>query len=556
MVLTKADVESNVLTTDIPESFQEEVPNQILPSLRSFLKDHKSYEKTTVEKKNSENSYELLASVFHDIKIASALAIKEYKVGTTEYNDIDFFYKFASSLLLRESSRLNLTIKKEEFDSQTDFESIVFEDFDKISSGFSSDNGEVISIIHKTEVPADPTQNAYSAGSLYLHNNNQPEEKKYNSQPLFTSLTKKSEVDIRPTLIPDPFVLTKVVPSMKNPTRDSQTLNNISPAISKIPAATSQPTEMMLNFFHPNWYTLAVPTWLDYQGVIVNDPSMNSNALSKKLQEDGASSSSKRLGSWVRSFAPLVDLKLSIITEQHKSSVWLAHIGLDEIERIKKSYISSLETSNDSNETEAIIVSNNDELNNGDDMTGVEETKSEDVESDTKAKEGEVKEHEQENSDKTETEVEDSDFKINIDNLAKWDPSKIETFEDLKKDEQHITGSISEFQKLISKNLLKLNKLRNERFVRSTPNNVSIPSAIETKLYNKVLKLITLFIEHAKISRDQISLAFSKRLPVLLSEYSGTLPGSAIVSKNSGTNMSKGARLPSIRGPYKKKNRL
>ncbi|CAH2351663.1 chromatin structure-remodeling complex protein Rsc58p [[Candida] railenensis] len=555
-VIQLADSDSKVLSTPIPKSFLEEKPDDILDSFAEHIKEHPLDDEATttsinlkIEKKEYKSFYQL----FHDIKISSSSLIQKYKVGSSIYNRIDFFYKFTTELLLRESSRLRLSLSTTESSEETDFESQFAEDFDKISSTYSSENGEVIYLINKIDDPASIQQPIQS--SLYPHNQQQPEPPKQKNQPLFTSLTGKSSVDKRPTLIPDPYQLTQVVPNSRLAYRESAKLNSLSPPISKIPPPTSQPTEMMNNFFHPNWYTLAVPSWLNYQAV---RKQISSGATSFTGKTTDEVSSTKAYNSYVKSFAPTVDSRSSIISQDFKSNIWLEHIGFDEINEIRDRFLeskkplieSSIEDSVDkitSDEETKVAVEGDDEIKNEEPINGkVEGTESE-INGNTA---GETAQKENE----TATDAETDAPKISLDNLINWDPSKIELLDDLKEDAEKIIESPKSFQRLISVHLLKLNKLRQQRFVGSNPS--PIPSPVEIKLYEKIMKLLTLFMKNNNVTTNQLSLQFSKRLPVLMNEYVGSLPGSVVSTKNYTGNIPKNARLPSIRGPYKKKNRM
>ena len=106
----------------------------------------------------------------------------------------------------------------------------------------------------------------------------------------------------------------------------------------------------------------------------------------------------------------------------------------------------------------------------------------------------------------------------------------------------------NDLQKLITNQILKLNRLRQERYLKSNANSTIPVTNVERKLYNKITKLITLAINLYKVEPGNLPLEFSKKVPVLMSEYPGTLPGMP-------ASRQKPVRLPTIRGPYKKKNR-
>lgn len=536
IVFQKADQETQLLTeTTLPVDFYEPDANNIVPSYVEYMKDNSSPKTTSISEKYDRKQYSTLYELYHDIKVVASSRIQKHKVGSAKYKDIDFFYKFTTELFLRESSRLSLALfhtKKEEDDvlEPSELETQLSEDFNKISMSYNLTNGEVITFIYKSEEPSNPIStlpNAYH--SPYPQPQQPPHQIK---QPLFSSLTGKSNLDPRSTIVPDPFLLSKVIPLNRNATRNNSTLELLSPSISKIPPPTTQPTEILSNFFHPNWYTIHVPTWLTYKSKTLK-PQVASSLL-KNQREDELRLVTRNDGS-VMSFAPTVDLKVSVVSTELKGNIWLNHLGFQQIHDIKKKY---LENINNNTGMDVDVVPDGEDKNNEDDVKPTVSGDKGDIE---------MKDSNDKDADSLERK------EINIADLVQWDPSKIEELESIKEDKETITKSPRDLQKLISTNLIKLNKLRQERYLRSNPTNLLAPSKNEIKLYNKVSKLITLSIELNNVNTGSLDLSFSKRLPVLMSEYAGTLPGLP-PSKSVGTT-GKSTRLPSIRGPYKKKNR-
>lgn len=534
--------DSNVLNARIPTGFFEEDASRVVQAYVALKED--ADEHTTVTDKFNANEYTTFYQLFHDIKVAGASMIGSHRVGSSAYANIDFFYKFATELILREAARakVKLATTGEEADEETDFERQLAEDFDKISSTYSSENGEVIYIVHKIDDPVHIPQ------PDYLHNplggNQEQEKPPQKNQPLFTSLIGKSSVDPRPTLLPDPYQLLQIVPQNTQAVRELSSLASLSPSgVLKIPGPTVQPTEMMNNFFHPNWYTLAIPTWLQYQSTTTKV--VGSTSLGGRFTEN--STPVKQLDSYVKSFAPSVDLRASIVGEDFKANIWLEHIGFKEIGEIKRRYLKSKGELPDEDDGEVDEEEEEEEEDDDDEDDDIEDIIDQD-EIETKSEEAAVSS--EGTADDVNIDVDVEVGKIDIDNLIHWDPSKVDLIEGLKQDAPAIKSTAT-FQSLISKNLLKLNKLRQQRYLTRSLQ----PTTVEIKLYNRTMKLITLFIQLNKVSPSNLSLEFSKRLPVLLNEYVGTLPGSIINTKQVMAH-SKNSRLPSVRGPYKKKGRM
>lgn len=528
-----ADNGAKILETRIPRELHEAQPDKIVSAYLNYIKDHDKFDTVSIEERFGANEYDAFYQVFHDIKVACASIIQKYRVGTPQYKDVDFFYKFTTELILREASRLGIHLgatknsrksASKEPDSVTDFEAQVCEDFATILRQYTTDHGEVIYHVHKTVDPPSPLQQLY-ASVLYPSHQEKPQRER--RQPLFTSLTGKSSVDPRATIVPDPYQLAEVVPKTQLGSHEPLTLSSLSPHVPKVSAPPNQPTDMMSNFFHPNWYTLAVPTWLKYQTSAVRPEEDVSFARRNGEVE------TKTLSSFVTSFAPILDLKTSIISQRFKANIWFEHIGYKEISDIRRRYMQKL-----SGETDAM-----------------------EVEPDLKDKTKEATEDAASTRDEPKAEVMDAQLsapeegdesKIDLNDVVSWDPSNIAVLKNLKRDKATIAKSVSLFQRLISLSLLKLNKLRQQRYIQA----ILQPTTAEIKLYEKTKRLITLFIKLNNVTPDKLSIEFSRRLPVLMNEYAGTLPGSAMMFKPMHSTTAKNPRLPSIRGPYKKKNRI
>ncbi|RLV93658.1 Chromatin structure-remodeling complex protein RSC58 [Spathaspora sp. JA1] len=536
IVYENADKNLNVLGSEVlPVNFHEENPYEIVYTLKKRL-DDKS-ETTSVQKKFANNEYSTPYQVYHDLKAASSALIQKHQPGSEEYRELDFFYKFTTEVLLREVGNL---ITSNSGGIKTELENQLDEDFDKIITTYSLTNGEIITYISKTEEP-EPT------GYANLYSQHNPVVKQ-RIQPLFSSIIEKSELDPQQTIVPDPFSVTKVVPSIKDVGKSDSVLDNLTPVSTKIPTPLESQTSMILyDFFHPTWYTITVPTWINYRAQVIKPanmlPQQASQLQNQKLkvlqQRDDKNSTILSEhpslvwapGNNFRSFAPSQDSKDSIINSELKGRVWLNHLGIAEIEKIRMQY---LEDKDENDEDEVEDEEPREESEQQEEETKVELTNNENEPMDV---------------DSTST---DSEVPINVANLIQWNPAKIKEFKLLKDSKSDIINPVK-LQKLISVSLLKLNKLRQDRYLRSDIRNPLAPEPAEYKLYARIQKYITLAIQLYKISPSSFSYEFSKRIPVLVSEYSGTLPGVAPNRISAGNAaIAKPSRLPSIRGPYKK----
>lgn len=502
-VIQRADTETGILTTEFPTNFHESNPLNIIDSLRVFLeKNPESFSTQTITEKYESGNYTQFYDIYHDIKVASAIKIKSLKIGSKDYQNIDFFYKFSSEILLRESSLFKVALLNfSELSDTTELEDQISADFEKIGYSYASSNGEVVSYISEM-----PNPNASAFAAAYGYGGNPPPETI--KQPLFTSQIGKSELDTRLTLIPEPYNLVKSIPLPNNVGVSSGTFESLNTQVSKIPLPTNKPTTMLDNFLYITWYIIKGHEWLTYNGQTLK-PAVNSGLFKDNHKGFRVG---KGVNESVRSFAPLTDSKGSGISEFLKNNIWLNQVGFKKLENIKNEYYKNLGKEVPKKPTQ------------------------------TSPK---IQQESIDDDDYSPPNVSYDEAKpIDIEKVLKWDPFDIYQLHQIKKEKKDLeSGNI---QKLISKEILKLNKLRQDRYVRSSINNVMPASIAERKLYKKIIKLIQLTITLHQLEPNEIPLEFSKKIPVLMSDYSGTLP-SLPSSKTRHT------KLPTIRGPYKKK---
>lgn len=529
-VLQNVDSETGILTTPFPVGIYEPNPVKIIDSLGEYLINESLMNgdgangKTTCLARKEANEYDSFYKIYHDIKVSCSINIRTLKVGSDKYNKIDFFYKLASELLIRESSLLKMTLLsfKEEPTMASELEEQISADFDKISYYYGSSNGEVIT--HISEIP-DPNASNLNTSYLYTNTNPTPSTIK---QPLFTSSTGKSELDPRLTIVPEPYSLAKTVPLPRNSGSNGSTFESLNTQVSKIPLPTNNPTTMLDNFVFITWYIINAPEWLTYKGKLLKPPI--SSKLFRSKDDDFKFVTTNNESA--RSFAPTVDSKGAGVSAILKSNIWLNQVGLKKIQAIRNEYLKNIGKGNAESNKESKEGSDN---------------KNQDKD-DKKAEETVDKPSNNENSKDSETELAEYDEakEIDVAQLLRWDPSDVEELEVIKKEKDTILGSAQNFQRIITKEILALNKLRQERYLRSSPNNIMGPTMSERKLYKKITKLISLAVSLYNITPSKLPVEFSKRIPVLMSEYSGTLPGLP-------ASKAKSAKLTNTRGSYRKK---
>lgn len=226
-------------------------------------------------------------------------------------------------------------------------------------------------------------------------------------------------MDNRASIVPSPYGLAQVVPSIKDSLSEN-TLETLSPIANRIPSPLDQPTNILHDFFHPTWYTISVPAWLTYTSQTIKPANLNTN----QELEDGVGASTKTKlsilknrdndystkptniwgpGNYYRSFAPSRNLSGSIVGNKLKANVWLQHIGMTEIAELKESFV---ENKNETNPLDNDTVVGKEDAGEGKSSkeNGAEPTNGHQA------------------SEKTQQPS--SRQAINIANIIKWDPTK------------------------------------------------------------------------------------------------------------------------------------
>ncbi|CCH46062.1 Chromatin structure-remodeling complex protein [Wickerhamomyces ciferrii] len=257
--------------TQIPIEFEESNPAQISESYHALVDDLGTYKSNSILDRYNDKHYKTIYSLYHDIRLSAYILLLHQEIGSDYYIDVDRFYKFATEFLLRESYRLSIQIQElEEAKNRqsketppSEFETVLSQDFIKISTSYSLGNGESFFVMTQNNVP------------------------------LFSSLNQRSSLDEREILPPEAFSTTIVVPqTISTPATN---LGFLAPQVGRIPPPTLPPTEILSRFLHPNWYSLPTAKWLD-----------NSD---------------------LQSFAPVVDEQNTVVTSEDRGRLWLEQIG-------------------------------------------------------------------------------------------------------------------------------------------------------------------------------------------------------------------------------------
>lgn len=440
--------------------------------------------------------------LFHDLKLACGVEIVKHNVGSSTYKNIDRFFHEATDLLLNEVDRMGLTVfHGKEREDEEDMLDALREDFERISKSKLQLNQEVVTYIHKYEEPIVQTYNGL--------NDQSPPPPKVIARPLFSGLVGRSVLDTRNTVVPDRYLLAKVVASA--PAADSGSMKTFNYAATRMPPPGTS-AQVLENFFHPNWYTVESPKWLTYKRKTLMPP-MNSTLVSNvdTVELRTAEKNSSGL-----SFAPTTDLSNAVMSLALKLSVWFNDIGYSLLKggnSVKPDAEPSMVSTTAKNVPKSVESADDEE-----DEQPLPTPKSD---------------------------------QIKVLNLVNYSPEAAGLLEEMKQETAKIT-SVQSLQRVISTNLIKLQNLRQKRYLLSS--DPGVPSALEVVYYKRIMKLLTYLVELKAANNKTITLPISKKLPVLLNDYSGTLPGSVSSKVNPG---GKSTRLASIRNTtYKKKGRF
>lgn len=436
--------------------------------------------------------------------------IVNYHFGSEPYRNIDLYFHYVVDLLVQEVERIGYTLFQEkEREDEEDMLDSYREDFRRISKHKLELNKEMVTYLYKHEEPLTLPYN-----NLHGHS---PPPPKIITQPLFSGLVGRSVLDTRCTTVPEPYLLAKVVGSA--PTSDLSLMKSFNYGATRIPAPNSS-AQVLESFFHPNWYTVETSKWLTYKQKSLNPPL--DSKLVKHPKADDLRAFEKN--SNIVSFAPSADLRKAVMSKDTKLAVWFSDIGYDKLSSIHKKIGADVVQPEVSTSSLTAAIEEKPQEN------GVKSEK-------TEAAASEIIEKPKSNE-------------IKLKNLALFVPEAKPVIEELRKENASVESARG-VQRVISLNLLKLQKLRQKRFLQSA--NGSAPSPIEIATYQKILKLLTLLVDLKAGEEQRIDSMLSKKLPVLLNDYSGTLPGSVSSKPALG---GKTGRLASIRASYKKKSRF
>ncbi|KAH3668553.1 hypothetical protein OGAPHI_002307 [Ogataea philodendri] len=517
-VLTRLD-DYQVLSVEIPKSdkFFENDPKQITTHFLEYLdkSGKKIKSDISVSSKFKGHDYESIYQIYHDLKIASIIRYSENEDFEEECHNIDRFFQVATEILLKESLRLENSTDHHDKDlrkstrgeSRSRSVKQEFQDSDDPRSELRR------SIVRDFELITTSYLNK-SGSALILSVSN--------GVPIFSSLsTTISELeDKQPHFESDaPAENLTVVPTLKSLTAED--LIQLSPGQGPT-QQLSPPTEILVQNFHPNWYSIPVPQWLKH-GDNEND----------------------------YSFAPMFDEAQSIISNEWKGIMWLQQYGLKRISEIKR----SLEAEEMDQDVPDDIQSEAQKLENGngtsedpefvlqpqaDPQVGLERDSSEVLipEKDRRKshghEEGEVEEEEQEqemeeehghegqDDDDVDIDIDIDSAPINLENLLQW------KFGEIIEDSEESAVEAQIAQQTITELLLELNQLRRQRFLDGKHSNSRVfkPNKVEVVKFHQLKRMLSGLIKHKNVLPNQLGMKPSTKIPILQQNYNGSLPSS------------------------------
>lgn len=406
-------------------------------------------------------TYDSPYHIFHDLTVACCLVINNLDRSDPLYCEADNFYKVSVELLLRECCRYSLVLK--EFQSTSvvsQYEDNLAREYYQISSVFEEANGEALHVMGKPNIP------------------------------LFTSLSDRSILDERESILPEGIAVQKFKVLPTTTPLAASSMEGVSPHPPNIPFPNVVPSELLKDLFHPNWFGLPISSWL------------------KNSQRGGQ----------LYSFAPSVDEDRSVVSSELKGITWLEQVGFTKMARAQE---------NGKQETR-------------------EETNVEEIDEDEEQEE----EQKEDVSEMPYDEGPDGPI-IKLENLFQWNPHN-----KISSQEIHAIKTSTE-QQLVSRKLIELSKLRQSRYQTSLPTNtahikVLKPSTKEVVVYHQIKRLLSVIVKKYNITPRDLNLPISKNLPVLMNNFSGTLPGSFNADMDMGIGVS---RLSSLNRPsvYRKR---
>lgn len=507
---------TGVLNTPFPskDSFQENNVQELHYSFLKFLDANPELEgshKTTLLANLQNGQYSDIYSLFHDLVIACTTQLLQNEEDDVEYTKINKFFKISTELLLREAIRLGVAINideskksntKQDNDTESKAEPALpkFERVTRTTRNQASHMEEEVSKDEETFKEIITSKSLLSSlekdfdiitSSFYRSTGKSLSIFASGNIPFFTSLNNfKSDLDDREPAI-DPALgvsVTNVIPNVTMENKD--TLAKLTETNIKIPHLR----QILENYMHPNWLRLISSPWLKHGSGV--------NSLNF-------------------SFAPTHDETQSIISNDWKGLTWCQQIGFKKLVDLKSKEIVH-EVSEDAkmgskkNNTENKSAEKMDVHKEGQFNIQIEDDKKSDKE------------------EETIEDVEGYDLKsigpVDIKNIINYDENKL-----ISESEAKFVNS-NKIQTSISELLIDLGQLRQERIAKQRDNvrynkdnlgtggRIFKPSPDEIKLYHKIRRLITGFIENKNIKPADLGIPVDARIPVLQHTYQGTLP--------------------------------
>lgn len=399
--------------------------------------------------------------LFHDLKLAFGRIVGEWPQDSPEYQEVTRVFKFAIDLLVREANRLRLTKVAPNSGDQHLL---------RISQGF-----DVIS----TEVQDWNNETFWVTAA---------------NGPMFMSVPSKAPVDPRDTVVAGSVHTVKLLPHSAH--TPESTLGFVSPLNPRLPQPDTPPTNMLSGFRHPDDSGIVPPLWIS-----------------------GASGYS--------SFAPTSDSNNAVVALEDAAAVWMAKAGYTADPKVQKLPHAVVEgatagegTSSGEGAASGVSETNTNDSSKESSEQPLEGSNGTKVENDADVSMNDsIDPHHSDAGASHDLTYysEESVPDLNADDLEmllKWTP---QSFVDDDEIEAAKNGTERE---LASSLLLKLQVMQTDR-LSSEENADDIPDE-ERHTAFKVGNVLARLVDGAD-SKD-IALNIDTRLPVLMRNYSGSLP--------------------------------
>ncbi|ANB14179.1 Rsc58p [Sugiyamaella lignohabitans] len=495
---------------------------------------------SSVDKKLESGKYkDDVYALYHDIKLATIANLIKYPIGSEKYTQINDFFKFLSDCMFREAVRLGLL---EEYKGEHEAESKEQAESEETTmnrgvttrrsaAGLGTEKPAATDGTNGTNVKLEANgrlktnKKKLTQEEYYAEERDRFESDIFNGfkkifsdvmefygeayyimgqqGPMFSSLTGKAAIDPRETVTRGLFNTVQVLPPTKVQTGPYHLMYVSPPVATRIPHPSLPPSEILQFYVHPTNAPLPSTRWLKYDSY--------------------------------SSFAPSSDDFATVLKRGSSAAVWLDKVGLPIAEeaaakREQDEYDNESNPEDDEDEDEededdqaqqAEEDSDVEMKDTGSDLAGDSVNKSVvqtteaavKTESAISPSTSDIVNREASPGSSPALTVDDG---INLLHVLEWSPA---SFVDDDEIEAAANGTQVE---LVSWLLLELQDMQRTRLAREDTSAFMIPER-ERRLALKIQNILSRLI--GETNPKDLDLSLSHLLPILQTNYAGTLPG-------------------------------